>query len=136
MPSRRSRTRHSSSKLLGGQRPFWQQVLALLALVPLVVGALLILTTLTGLLVWSGPREQVIMGACYILLSFALSNALQKQWTLVAGWLLMGVAIWLGTHWTHLGLRIFAAAWAGVGVMLISKKFFQQRRQYLDQKAR
>ena len=131
--SRRSPPNHSAQKQL------WPQILSVLALVPLLVGSLLILTALTGFLVWPTVWEQVIMGSLYVLVSFALSNALQKQWRLTLGWLLLGAAIWVGLVWSVIEVRIVAAVLAGLGTALISKEFLRRRQQYLaehsDQKS-
>lgn len=131
------RSKHSRRPISSSPKPtlypFWRRLLAILALVPLVVGVLLILTALTGLLIWSNMREQIIVGVYYILASFTLSNALQLEWKLTIGWLLLGAAVWLGMQWTCWGARILAAALAGVGVMLLSREFLLRRRRYLEQ---
>jgi hypothetical protein len=133
MASKRSLSQRSSSKH-STRKQSWQQILLLLALVPLVVGLLLILTALTGAVVWGTSWEQAVIGGFYILFSFVASNALQKQWTLVIGWLLLGVAAWLGINWPEVVARIIAAPLAGLSVALISREFLRRRRQYLDSK--
>lgn len=123
--SRRSLPNHSAEKQL------WYQIFLVLALVPLLVGILLILTALTGALVRPTAWEQAIIGSLYILASFVLSNVLQKQWKLMLGWLLLGAAIWLGLNWAETGVRILAAAMAGGGIALIFREFLRRRQQYL-----
>ncbi|MCG3211310.1 MAG: hypothetical protein FOGNACKC_04953 [Anaerolineae bacterium] len=123
--SRRSLSNHSTQKQL------WYQIFLVLALVPLLVGILLILTALTGALVRPTAWEQAIIGSLYILTSFVLSNVLQKQWKLMLGWLLLGAAIWLGLNWAETGVRILAAAMAGGGIALIFREFLRRRQQYL-----
>lgn len=139
MPPKRTRSRSSSPSAVSaplGQRAFWRQLLALLALVPLAVGVFLILTAVTGLLIWNTVWQQILIGIEYVLLSFLLSNALQAQWTLAAGWFLLGAALWLGTHAPVLALRPVAALLAGAGGMLVARVFLRRRRQYLEDKRR
>jgi len=123
--SRRSPSNYSA------QKQIWHQILSVLALVPLLVGSLLILTALTGFLVWPTAWEQVIIGGLYVLVSFALSNALQKQWRLTLGWLLLVGAIWLGLIWPVLEVRIGVAALVGLAIALLSREFLRRRHQYL-----
>ncbi len=127
-----------SSSGAGGPRQHtgWGRSLGLLALVPLFLGVLLVLTALNDLLIWNNTGEQVRVGCYYVLLSFVLSNALQKQWRLVCGWMLVGGAIWVATQWASTGLRVLAAALAGGGVMLLSREFLLRRRRYLEEKQR
>lgn len=129
----RSTNRRLSSKRAASKYPL-RQMLQALALVPLVLGVLLILTALVGAIVWRSSQEQAVMGGLYILFSFAASNALQKQWSLVLGWVLLGAAIWLAVYLPTLGARFAAAALAGLGVAIISRQFLRRRRQYLDSK--
>ena len=126
--SRRLPSNHSTQKQL------WYQILSVLALIPLLVGSLLILTALTGFLVWPTIWEQVIMGSLYVLASFVLSNALQKQWRLALGWLFLVAAIWLGLIWSAIEVGIVAAALAGLGTALLSREFLRRRRQYLAER--
>ena len=133
MISRLIQNRHSSSKHPAPAYS-WRQMFLALALVPLVLGLLLIITALVGAVVWRSPGEQAAMGGFYILFSFVASNALQKQWSLAVGWSLLGVAIWLAVYWPGLGARLAAAALAGLSVAIISRQFLRRRRQYLDSK--
>jgi hypothetical protein len=103
-------------------------------MVPLFIGLLLILTALTGAVVWGTPQEQAVIGGFYILLSFVASNALQKQWLLVIGWLLLGVAAWVGVNRPEVAAKVVAAVLAGLGVALVSREFLRRRQQYLDKK--
>ena len=105
-------------------------------MMPLGVGLLLVITALAGAVVWGTAQEQVMMGGFYILFSFVAANAIQKQWELVAGWALVGVAIWLMLNRTEMGAKVAAAAFIGVGVALLSREFLRRRRQYLEAKKR
>ncbi len=133
MAAKRSRRRLSSKQ---HRMWSWQRVLLLLVMMPLGVGLLLIVTALAGAVVWGAPREQVMMGGFYILFSFVASNAIQKQWELVAGWTSLGAATWLMLNRPEMWAKVAAAAFMGVGVALLSREFLRRRRQYLDAKKR
>jgi hypothetical protein len=117
-----------------GQRTSWAQSLGLLVLVPLVVGGLLVLTALNDVVIWNNRGEQVRVGCYYILLSFVLANALQRQWKLVCGWILVAGAIWVPTQWMSTWPRVIAAALGGAGVALLVREFLVRRRRYLEEK--
>jgi len=108
----------------------------LLALVPLGVGVLLIISAFTGIVVWGGPREQVIIGGLYVLFSFVASNAVQKEWVLAGGWTLLGLAAWLVLSRQETGSKIIAAAFFGIGVAALSRELLRRRREYLDRETR
>jgi hypothetical protein len=124
----------NSSSKHGDPKRFWQKWLLLLAMVPLGVGLLLIISAFTGAVVWGTPRKQVIMGGLYIVFSFVASNAIQKQWILAAGWALLGLAAWLGLNQQETVVKIIAAAFLGVSVALLMREFLRRRRRYLDTK--
>jgi hypothetical protein len=124
----------SSSSTHADPKRFWQKWLLLLAMVPLGVGLLLIISAFTGAVVWGTPRKQVIMGGLYILLSFVASNTIQKQWILAAGWALLGLAAWLGLNQQEAVFKIIAAAFLGISVALLMREFLRRRRRYLDGK--
>jgi hypothetical protein len=124
----------NSSSKQGGPKPFWQQGLLLLAMVPLGVGLLLIISAFTGFLAWGTPRKQVMMGGFYILSSFVASNTIQKQWVLAVGWTLLGLAAWLGLNQQEAVVKFIAAAFFGVSVTLLAREFLRRRRRYLETK--
>jgi hypothetical protein len=118
----------------GHQKRSWEKWVLLLAMVPLAVGILLIISAFTDAVVWGTPRKQVLMGVLYILFSFVASNAIQKQWNLAAGWTLLGLAIWLGLNHQETVVKIIAAAFLGISVSLLMREFLRRRRRYLEQK--
>jgi hypothetical protein len=124
----------SSSAKHGDPKRFWQKWLLLLAMVPLGVGLLLIISSFTGFLAWGTPRKQVVMGGLYILFSFVASNAIQKQWILAAGWTLLGLAAWLILNQQETVFKIIAAAFLGISVPLLMREFLGRRRRYLEAK--
>lgn len=121
----------NSSSKHGDPKRFWQKWLLLIAMVPLAVGVLLIISAVTDAVVWGTPRKQVMMGGLYILFSFVASNAIQKQWMLAAGWTLLGLAIWLGLNQQETVVKIIAAAFLGISVALLMREFLRRRRRYL-----
>ncbi len=72
---------------------------------------------------------QAVLGVLCILASFAASNALQKQWNLVIGWVLLGVAIVLWVNWLDSWVRGVAYVIDGVGLFFLSKEFAQRFQQ-------
>jgi len=125
----------TSPQSLASARPTWKALLSLLALAPLLLGAMLIIAATADILVWDTPWQQVTMAGLYILVSFVATNALERQWVLVSGWSLLGLAVWTAVTWQEWPGRIMAGALAGVGVALLSREFFRRRRLYLDEKS-
>ena len=113
-----------------------REILQVVALIPLVLGGLLILTDLTGAVVWGIAGQQLAMGSFYVLFSFALSNAFQKQWQLTLGWLVLGAALWLAISGSDHGVRIVAAALTALSIGVLAREFLRRRRQYLDSRTR
>ena len=113
-----------------------REILQVVALIPLVLGGLLILTDLTGAVVWGSAGQQLAMGSFYVLFSFALSNAFQKQWQLTLGWLVLGAALWLAISGSDHGVRIVAAALIALSIGVLAREFLRRRRQYLDSRTR
>jgi hypothetical protein len=113
-----------------------KQWLLLLSMVPLAVGVLLILGSLTGAVVWGTAREQLVMGGSYALFSFVASNLIQKHWVLAGCWTLLGFAAWLIMNQQQAAAKIIAAALLAIGVALLSREFLRRRRQYLDTEER
>ena len=114
----------------------WREILQVLALIPLVLGALLILTDLTGAIVWGSAGQQLAMGSFYVLFSFASSNAIQKQWQLTLGWLLLGAGVWLAISGPDNGIRLVAAAPMAISIAVLAREFLRRRRQYLESRTR
>ncbi len=118
------------------EKKTWSEVIQVLALAPLAVGVLLLLTAVTGLVVWGSVLDQIVAGIAYVLLAFALSNAVQNQWGLAAGWLLVGGALWLELGLPVDAVRIAAGAFAAIGIAILAREFLRRRRQYLESPTR
>ncbi len=74
------------------------------------------------------------MGGSYILFSFVASNAIQKEWMLVTGWMAVGAAAVLILSLPEIGAKVAAAALISIGVTLLAKEFLRRRQQYLNEK--
>ena len=119
-----------------GPKRSWQKWLLLLAMVPLAVGVLLIISAFTDAVVWDTPRKQVMMGGLYILAGFVASNAIQKQWVIAASWTLLGLSTWVGLSQQETAFKILAAAFLGISVALLMREFLRRRRRYLSTEKR
>ena len=117
------------------KRDAWKNVLLALTLVPLVIGVLLVVLW-AGLDIdlWDARENQVVVGTLFILLSFGLSNAVQKNWMASAGWLLLmaGDAVLLTTR--NLTVQIASGVLGGLGlifliVAILKKAHAQETKQ-------
>ncbi len=88
------------------------------------------------IVVWISPPAQALLGGLFVLISFVLSNALQKQWNLALGWLLLGAAIWLWLSWLGTWMRGLAYLLGGVGLFLLAKEFMRRFWQQQGQKVK
>jgi hypothetical protein len=99
---------------------------------------LLIFGSVADMIVWISPPAQALLGGLLVLGSFVAFNALQKQWTLAVGWLLLGVGLWLLlTWWTELSIRVLAYVLGGLGLFFLGKEFmhrFQQQQEHQAKK--
>ncbi|MEW5959999.1 MAG: hypothetical protein AB1801_19940 [Chloroflexota bacterium] len=117
--------------------PIWRRLLLLLPLTPLVAGLLLIFGAIFGPVIWISPEAQTLLGGLGVLGSFAAFNAIQNQWDLAIGWLLLGVGLWLGLSWPELWIQVLAFVCGGLGLYFLSKEFLRRfRQQQTDQAKR
>jgi hypothetical protein len=114
----------------------WHRLLLLLPLTPLIAGILLILGSTFDITVRISPLAQTLLGGLFVLGSFAAFNAIQKQWDLAAGWLLLGTGVWLGLTWFEMWTRVLALLLAGLGVYFLSKEFLRRFRQQQERQAK
>lgn len=106
-----------------------KNLLLTLTLVPLVIGILLIGAWALDFSVLADNESQLTLGILFCLLSFALSNVLQRRWWLAAGWALL--------VFSDLILLISLAVWAQVaaiavgllGLAFLVVEFYRQYRQ-------
>ncbi len=106
-----------------------RNLLLMLSLLPLAAGILLVLGWAADIIVWGSDQFQVSIAVLLILISFALSNAVQKNWILAAGWTLMVVADVLLVFWIDYNLQIIAFVIGGVGLILLGYEFIRRFRE-------
>jgi hypothetical protein len=133
MANRHPEKARAANKQPQTQGKNWQKQLLPATLTLLAAGLLLIFGAVFEITVWVSPPTQALTGGMLMLTSFAASNALQKQWNLAAGWLLLGVAIVLWFSWPQVWGQALAYALGGAGLFFLSKefmnRFWQQQRR-------
>ncbi|RJP46691.1 MAG: hypothetical protein C4583_18415 [Anaerolineaceae bacterium] len=103
-----------------------RNLLLTLTLVPLIIGILLIGAWVLEIDIFDEPQLHVTVGILFFLLSFAISNVLQKRWMLAAGWgLLMGADIII-LAWLHVWAQAAAIAVGAVGLVFLGIEFYRQ----------
>lgn len=109
----------------------WGMIGLALTLVPLVIGGLLILAWALDMNLFELPQTQVYVGVFFILLGFAGSNAVQKNWNLTAAWLLMAAADFILLAWVNLYTQVLGFLLGGLGLILLLYEFY---KRYQDQR--
>ncbi len=104
----------------------WKNILLTLTLVPMVVGILMIGAWALDILFWEDAQAQVVVGFLFILISFAISNALQKRWRLAAGWSLLAVSDLIVLIWLNVTIQIVALVIGSIGLLIIIFEFILQ----------
>ncbi|HSQ27937.1 MAG TPA: hypothetical protein VLM80_12515 [Anaerolineales bacterium] len=101
-------------------------ILLTLTLVPMVIGILMIGAWALDIELWEDPQAQVIIGFLFILVSFAVSNALQKKWRLAAGWSVLAISDLIILLWLNVTVQIIALILAAIGLVIIISEFINQ----------
>ncbi len=107
-------------------QPLLISILLTLTLVPMVIGILMIGAWALDIELWEDPQAQVIIGLLFILISFAVSNALQKKWRLAAGWSVLAISDVILLLWLNVTVQIIALVLAAVGVVILILEFISQ----------
>ena len=107
-------------------QPLSISILLTLTLVPLVIGILMIGAWALDIELWEDAQAQVIIGLLFILISFAVSNALQKKWRLAAGWSVLAISDAILLLWLNVTVQIIALILAAVGLVIIISEFISQ----------
>ncbi len=130
MAGKRSKNKRVSNKnqtsLQEVPQEVWKKWLLTFSMAPLVLGLLLIASTLLDIVVWGSLELQAVVGVFCVLVSFVASNALQKQWLLAGGWLLLTVAVWMWLNWRGTWVRGLSYIVAGLGLFLLAREFMQR----------
>ena len=103
-----------------------RNLLLTLTLVPLVIGILLIAAWALDIAVFDEPQMHIPVAILFLLLSFAVSNVLQKHWMLAAGWGLMMCADLIILAWLHLWAQLVAMVVGLFGLVLLGIEFYRQ----------
>jgi hypothetical protein len=136
MSPKRNKFRKSTSSSTEAAPGVWKRVLMLLPLTPLAAGLLLIFGSVADMIVWISPPDQALLGGMFVLGSFAAFNAVQQQWDLATGWLLLAVGIWLGLVRSALLFQLLGLALVVGGLYFLAREFFRRLGQQQAQKAK
>lgn len=110
-------------------KPSWSRLALALTLVPLIAGVLFIAMWALDFYLWEPGENQAMIGLLFILLSFALSNAVQRNWILATGWGLLTVADLLLLVVVSLPVQIAAIAAVVIGLGLLLFEFYRRFQQ-------
>ena len=113
--------------------PMWRRILLALTLAPLILGVVLIGAWSLDITLIGELENQIWVGLFLILISFTLSNLIQKKWVLFAGWLLLSIADYLLLRVVELRVQIVALALAAIGIGLLLTEFYRQFRSQSQQ---
>lgn len=125
MAKKRSKQNLATKKPENSQ-PLSISILLTLTLVPMVIGILMIGAWALDIELWEDPQAQVIIGLLFILVSFAVSNGLQKKWRLAAGWSILAISDAILLLWLNVAVQIIALVLAVVGLIIIISEFINQ----------
>ena len=103
-----------------------KNVFLALTLVPFVLGLILLGAWVLDIEVLDDLQSQITVGVLFFLLSFTVSNALQKRWMLAAGWGILAVADIIVLAWLDVRAQIVALGVGAVGTVLLGYEFFRQ----------
>lgn len=103
-----------------------KNLLLALTLVPFIIGFLLIGAWVLDIEIFDAPQLHVTVGILFFLLSFAISNLLQKRWMLAIGWGLLMVADLIVLAWLHVLAQVFALVLGLIGVVFLGIEFYRQ----------
>lgn len=101
-------------------------ILLSLTLVPLVIGVLLIGAWAIDIYIFDAPETQTLTGMLFILVSFALSNIIQKKNRLAIGWSFLTVADIVLLLWIELWAQIIAIIIGVMGAGILLYEFYHR----------
>jgi drug/metabolite transporter (DMT)-like permease len=125
----RPRTKPISKKYRASRpqpKPRWRKILLALAFAPLILGIVLVVARVANWNLPVGRDDQAVFGALLLFFSFFWMNAVQENWPLAAGWLLLAIADYLifslRIEWTQ---RIGAVLGLG-GILIVVYEYFRK----------
>ncbi len=104
--------------------PGWARLALALTLVPLVGGLLLMAAWALDIRLTRDLESQAWVGLLFMLLSFVLSNLIQRRWRLFLGWLLLGLADLILLIWVSLYAQGMAGIIGLAGVLILGGEFY------------
>lgn len=119
-------SKKSSLSRPGAKAPPAKNLLLMLSLLPLIAGVLLVFAWVLDINIWGDAQFQVSLAILLMLVSFAISNAVQKLWFLAAGWTLLAVADLILILLVDYRYQIVAFVIGGVGLVLVGYEFFRR----------
>jgi membrane-bound ClpP family serine protease len=105
-----------------------KNLLMTITLVPVVLGLLLILAWALELEIL-GNQLEVQVGIFFLLLGFTLSNALQRKFSLAAGWGSLAIADLIVLAWWNVWAQALASLAGLAGLIFLGIEFFKRYRQ-------
>lgn len=104
----------------------WARIALALTLVPLVGGLILMGAWALDIQLTRNLESQTWIGLLFLLLSFILSNLIQRRWRLFLGWLLLGISDFILLVWVSLYAQGMAAIIGIAGVLVLGVEFYRR----------
>jgi len=111
-----------------------KNILLTLTLVPIVLGILLVLAWALDLEILQNQSEAQV-GIFFLLAGFALSNTLQKNYRLAAGWGSLAVADLIVLTWWNIWAQAVASIAGLIGLIFLGIEFYKRYQQDKLEKA-
>lgn len=124
MANRRPVSKSSAHKPDEQPLPSWARVALALTLVPLVGGLLLMAAWALDIQLTRDLESQAWVGLLFMLLSFVLSNLIQRRWRLFLGWLLLSLADLILLVWVSLYAQGMAGIIGVAGILILGIEFY------------
>jgi hypothetical protein len=113
----------------------WARIALSLTLVPLIGGLVLIGAWALDIQLTPDLDSQAWVGLLFMLLSFILSNLIQKRWWLFAGWLLVGISDFIFLTWVNLWAQVLAGIIGVIGAIILLFEFYRRIGENAEQKS-
>lgn len=109
--------------------PQGKNLLLTLSLVPLVIGFLLLGAWVLDLEILPDAGSQITVAIFFFLLSFTLTNLIQKRWRLALGWGLLAAADIIALGWLNVVVQVIALTLGAVGLVFLGIEFYRQYKK-------
>lgn len=125
----KKKKRNSKSTISGKHNARGTNFLLTLSLVPLVIGMILLGAWVLDLEILPEPQSQITVAIFFFLLTFTITNLLQKRWRLALGWGLLAVADIITLLLLNVAIQVLALIAGVAGLVLLGSEFYQQYKQ-------